>query len=296
VSPRTLVSFHAHPDDEALLTAGTLARAAAEGHRVVLVVATAGEAGLASADYSADLGAQRAAELDQSAAALGCARIVRLGYADSGMADAPTGHPNSFATADVEVAARRLADILVEESADVLTTYDPAGGYGHPDHIAVHRVGARAAELAATPVVLQATVDRRLLLRTLRALRVLSSVARLLRRASRPSRVSRVSVPPEFDPARFANAYTAPDGLTHRIDVRRYTGAKRAAMQAHASQASTDNPDFGTRTLALCLRLPGPVFRAAFGREWFIQADLGADKRPVRPLVHDVFAGVATRP
>src|SRR6478609_8711002 len=112
-----LVSFHAHPDDEALLTAGTLARAVAEGHRVTLVVATAGEAGLA-------------------------------------------GQPPG-----PELAARRLADLLIEERADALTSYDARGGYGHPDHLQVHRVAARAAELAGTPVVLQATIDRTALLR-----------------------------------------------------------------------------------------------------------------------------------
>jgi LmbE family N-acetylglucosaminyl deacetylase len=263
----TLVSFHAHPDDEALLTAGTLARAAAEGHRVVLVVATDGEAGLASSEYVATLAAQRTAELGRSAAALGCARVVRLGYADSGMADARTGHPDSFADVDLDTAARRLADVLIEEAADVLTTYDAVGGYGHPDHVAVHRVGARAAELAGTPVVLQATVDRQVLLRVLG----------LLARGRR-----RLNLPAEFDPNRFSTAYTDRAELTHRVRVGRYARAKRAAMQAHASQASAD---FGARTLSFCLRLPGPLFRAAFGREWFVQAG----RSPVRPLLDDVF-------
>ena len=154
----TLVSFHAHPDDEALLTAGTLARAAAAGHRVVLVVATAGEAGLASADDLADgaLGKRRTAELERSAAALGCARVEVLGYADSGMADAPSGAAGAFALVSVDEAAERLAAILREESADALTIYDPAGGYGHPDHVQVHHVGIRAAEIAGTPLVLEA--------------------------------------------------------------------------------------------------------------------------------------------
>src|SRR6185369_10070105 len=83
--PRTLLAFHAHPDDEALLTAGTLARAAAEGHRVTLVVATAGEAGLAGQPVGPELATRRLAELRASAAALGCARVVELNYPDSGM-------------------------------------------------------------------------------------------------------------------------------------------------------------------------------------------------------------------
>ncbi len=276
--PYTLVSFHAHPDDEALLTAGTLARAAAEGHRVVLVVATSGEAGLAASAYTAgpeaSLGTVRRAELERSAAALGCARVVWLGYADSGLADARSGDPASFADADIESAAQRLAAVLTEESADVLTTYDAAGGYGHPDHIAVHHVGARAAQLAGTAVVLQATVDRRLLLRVLRVLRLAGRVLRL---------------PAEFDPARFTAAYTAPEALTHRVDVSRYTASKRAAMQAHVTQTSAD---FGARTLAICLKLPRPVFAAAFRYEWFVQGG----RVPVRPLVDDVFDSVRGRP
>src|SRR6185503_18158817 len=85
--PYTLLAFHAHPDDEALLTSGTLARAAAEGHRVVVVVATDGDLGLAADAYSGDggLGARRLDELRLSASALGVARLVYLGYADSGL-------------------------------------------------------------------------------------------------------------------------------------------------------------------------------------------------------------------
>ena len=86
---RTLVAFHAHPDDEALLTSGTMARAAAEGHRVVLVVATDGGLGLAASEYvgasDTTLGSVRMAELQTSARALGTARVETLGYADSGL-------------------------------------------------------------------------------------------------------------------------------------------------------------------------------------------------------------------
>src|SRR5215475_7587974 len=166
----TVLAFHAHPDDEALLTGGTMARLAAEGHRIVLVTATDGEAGLAStgATDGIRLGDVRQRELSQSAEILGCARVVRLGYADSGWSDSQSSRADAFSRMAVEAAARKLSAILADEGADVLTIYDPAGGYGHPDHVQVHRVGARAAELAGTPLVLQATVDRDLLTRALR--------------------------------------------------------------------------------------------------------------------------------
>lgn len=274
----TLVSFHAHPDDEALLTAGTLARAAAEGHRVVVVVATAGEAGLAAAAShgvvsggpstgSWSLGETRMAELSRSAAVLGCARVELLGYDDSGTAGTAGAHARPFAHADVEEAAGRLATVLREERADVLTVYDAAGGYGHPDHVAVHRVGVRAAELAATPVVLEATVDRTLLQR---ALRLLGRFRHL---------------PPDFSADRFDGAYTSRAELTHRVDVRRFTRQKRSAMVAHATQSTGGDT---SRTLAVCLRLPRPLFRLAFGHEWFTERGRVRSGK----LLDDVFASL----
>ncbi len=267
--PYTLVSFHAHPDDEALLTGGTLARAAAEGHRVVLVVATTGGAGPASRDVLArgPLADQRKAELERSARVLGCARVAWLGYEDSGTADAPSGADSAFAEADVEEAAARLAEILREERADVLTIYDPAGGYGHPDHVQVHHVGVRAATIAGTGVVLEATLDR-------------GALQRMLRIVSRLPRV-----PASFDPVRVADLYTAREALTHRVDVRRHTRAKRAALAAHASQASTDS---GLRLLTVLLRLPRPVFRWALGREWYVEHG----RAPGQPLLDDIFASL----
>jgi LmbE family N-acetylglucosaminyl deacetylase len=265
--PYTLVAFHAHPDDEALLTAGTLARAAAEGHRVVLVVATAGEAGLVAGGRTGPaLATRRLAELESSARALGCARVEVLGYADSGMRG-EAGGAQAFARADIDEAARRLAELLQEESADVLTVYDPAGGYGHPDHVQVSRVGLRAAQLAGTPSVLEATVDRTALQRVLRLVHRLPGI------------------PADFAPSRFASAYTDRSALTHRIDVRRFATAKRASMAAHVSQAGADE---GTRTLAVMLRLPRPLFRLVFGREWYVERG----RAPRRPLLDDIFATV----
>ena len=230
----TLVAFHAHPDDEALLTAGTMARAAAEGHRVVLVVATDGDLGLASSTYAGDghLGQRRLAELRTSATRLGVARVEHLGYADSGLGPElfpdPPGRVR-FARASDEEAAERLAAILREEEADVLLGYDRNGGYGHPDHVKVHRVGALAARLAGTPRVLQATVPR-------------DTICRAIRLASRLYRF-----PPEFDPTSFERAFSPRSEITHRISVRRYAGAKRASMRAHASQASADGGADRTR-------------------------------------------------
>ncbi|MCW2780890.1 MAG: LmbE family protein [Marmoricola sp.] len=267
--PFTLVAFHAHPDDESLLTGGTLARATAEGHRVVLVTATAGEAGLADDQQGGDgrLAERRLAELHLAAQALGCARVVVLGYPDSGSGtpDAADQGETPFALLDPAGPAARLATILREEDADVLTVYDERGGYGHPDHIQVHRVGLLAAELAGTRVVLEATIDRDRLQR----------VARLM------ARLPRVSLLIPAD--RFSGSYTARAELTHRVDVRRQLPAKRAALAAHLSQATGGG---SVRTLALLLRLPRPVLGPVLGAEWYRERG-----RPVgNPLVDDIFA------
>ncbi|TQM64073.1 PIG-L deacetylase family protein [Humibacillus xanthopallidus] len=271
--PRTLLAFHAHPDDEALLTSGTMARAAAEGHRVVLVVATDGELGLASQEFAADgaLAGRRMAELRRSAAALGVSRVEHLGYADSGLGPEVAPDPpgaTRFVRADVEEAAARLAAILTEEDVDVLLSYEPNGGYGHPDHKQVHVVGRRAAALAGTPRVLEATVPRDTICR---AIDVAAKVYRF---------------PPEFDRSSFDRAFSARSEITHRIDVRRHIAAKRASMRAHASQASADGG--ADRTLAAFLRIPRPLYDLVFGREWFV--DPAA--RPGDPLRRDVFEGL----
>src|SRR5258708_39841261 len=129
----TLVTFHAHPDDEAIATAGVMAKAAAEGHRVVLVTATKGEHGevvegvLRKGERLAD---RRAAELEEAAAVLGVARCEVLGYVDSGMMGTPENdRPGAFWRADLDEAAGRLAALPGEERA-----HAPTGYHRHRPH------------------------------------------------------------------------------------------------------------------------------------------------------------------
>ncbi|MFQ6171838.1 PIG-L deacetylase family protein [Oryzobacter sp. R7] len=280
---RTIVAFHAHPDDEALLTAGTMARLAAEGHRVVLALATDGGAGLADDALRADgrLGERRLAEAHRSATALGVARVEWLGYADSG--SGPEPEPDApgvtrFCRAPLEEAAERLAALLRTERADLLLSYDARGGYGHRDHVRVHEVGARAAQIAGTPRVLEATVPRDTIARAVRA------VARVYR------------FPAEFDATTFDRAFSARSEITHRISVRRHVAAKRASMRAHASQATGGGAaevgpggQTGDRTLGVLLRIPRPLYDLVFGREWFRDPSLP----PGGPVRTAIFEGEA---
>jgi LmbE family N-acetylglucosaminyl deacetylase len=262
----TLIAFHAHPDDEALLMGGTLARLAAEGHRVVLAVATDGEAGAAASSYggAGRLAAYRRSELDRSAAALGCARVVRFGFKDSG-SSGPAA-VDGFSTLPIEEAAAPLIDLLREEQADALTIYDPAGGYGHPDHRQVHTVGTYAAARAGTPLVLEATIDRQLIRRLIRVVEAIPGVL------------------PSVSAADYDHAYSPGTAITHRVDVRKYLLEKRRSFEAHASQASSDD---GARTLALLLKLPRWLFRLMLGREWYVEHG----RTPGAP-VDDLFASL----
>lgn len=267
----TVVFLHAHPDDEALLTGGTMARLAAEGNRVVLVVATAGEAGLASTDLAAGgaLGATRSAELRQSAGLLGCARVEVLGYPDSGMS--ASGAPqDSFSRVPAERPAQQLAALLEEEHASVLVGYDPAGGYGHPDHLQVHRVARIAALSASIPLLLEATVDRR-------ALRIALVAAALFRRGSA-----------DLTPASDGEHYADPSTITHAVNVLRYTDRKRSALAAHASQATADGQE---RSIEWLLRLPMPVFRLVMGREWFTEVGRRPGPRRLRDPLASLRSG-----
>jgi LmbE family N-acetylglucosaminyl deacetylase len=246
-----VVSLHAHPDDETLLTGGWLAQRAAAGDRVVVVFATDGAAGLARADLRLSLGIRRRQEGEAAARALGASRTVWLGYDDSGMAEDPSDAPRRLADAPVADVARAVAAILDEERADVLTGYDAHGGYGHPDHVQVHHVARAAQTLAAArPVLMEATRDRERLLRWVRLVRPLSRV------------LTGLTLPGD---AVYTDRRTlaGPDGL--RFDVRDQVGAKRAALRAHRSQAGG-----GLRTVALLLALPRPLATRVLGTEWFV--------------------------
>ncbi len=244
---RTLVVFHAHPDDEAIATGGSMLKAATDGHRVVLVVATKGEHGEVADDFldpGEELWQRRVQETHAAAEILGVARVEFLPYVDSGMMGTPENEAaESFWKADVEQAACRLAAILEEEQADVLTVYDENGIYGHPDHIQVHRVGVRAAELAKTPKVYLNTIDR-------------DRVLRLIQLAREQGH----EVPDDIDTEEF-NLGVSSDRVTTRIDVIEFVDRKRAAMAAHASQISEES---------FFLAMPPEQFAMAFGEEDFI--------------------------
>ena len=253
----TIVFFHAHPDDEVMGTGGSAARASDEGHRVVLVVATNGDHGEVPADLAdgETLIDRRRAETGRSAAVLGIHRVAWLGYQDSGMTGwAQNDDPASFWQADVDAAGARLAEILREEAADILVVYDWHGTYGHPDHVQVHRVGHRAAELAATPKVYESTWNRD-------AMKMFSSEF--------------AEGGEDFDPdgpADDGNPFGEPASEIHlAVDVTPYLARKRQAIACHASQ-TTDAGMFAA--------MPEEYFNLGFATEWFIDPDVSGPPVP----------------
>ncbi|MEM7274475.1 MAG: PIG-L family deacetylase [Actinomycetota bacterium] len=244
----TLVCFHAHPDDEALSTGGLMAKASAAGHRVVLVTATRGEQGEPQPDVLApgeELWERRVVELAESAEILGADPPRFLDYEDSGMmGESANDNPACFWQADVDEAAARLAALLTEVDADVLTIYDDHGLYGHPDHIQVHRVGLLAAAQAGVDHVYEATVNR-------------DAAMASMAEASAEMEAAGVEGPSVDD---FDDFGMAENDLTHRIDVTGQLEAKRASMAVHRSQISEQS---------FFLFMPPERFVKVFGNEWF---------------------------
>ena len=264
---RTVVFFHAHPDDEAIFTGGTMALLAAAGWRVVLVLATAGEQGEASALVGPEvpLAVRRMGETARAAECLGAQRVEFLGYHDSGLdgstaATAGTtvaGRPlGAFADAPIGEASARLAAILAEERPAALVSYDARGIYGHVDHVQVYRVGLAAAAEAAVPTVYESTVDREYLHFVETHLVVEATIA------AQPERVGGLGLA------------AAPLGLSTvevdcTVDVRPVLRVKRRAMAAHASQI----PETSS-----AMRLPDADFAAVYGYEWY------ARRGPLGPI------------
>ncbi|GGS26349.1 N-acetyl-1-D-myo-inositol-2-amino-2-deoxy-alpha-D-glucopyranoside deacetylase [Streptomyces griseoviridis] len=279
---RRLLLVHAHPDDESINNGATMARYAAEGAQVTLVTCTLGERGevippeLAHLNGPA-LGRHRMGELTTAMGELGVRDVRLLGgpgrFADSGMMGLPDNEdPGCFWQADVDEAAALLAEVIRETRPQVLVTYDPDGGYGHPDHIQAHRVATRAAELAAAAGHGPARVYWNRVPRTTAE----AAFARLGE---------------ELRGLPFDRAATVDDvpGVVEdeRIDVEiaagdtPYAAAKAAAMRAHATQIEVAGS---------CFALSNALAQPLFTTEYY---ELAAGQPLPEARATDLFAGLA---
>jgi LmbE family N-acetylglucosaminyl deacetylase len=181
------------------------------------------------------------------------------------MGEPTNDDPRCFWQADLDQAADRLADLLHDESADLLTIYDDHGGYGHPDHIQVHRVGLEAARRAGVTRVFESTMNRDQIREAMRA-------AIESGEADEDTVEAAASIDDEDEP--FGTPVAE---LTHGVDVRSTLDRKRRAMLAHASQIGPDSFFFA---------MDEGTFDHAFGTEWYIEH--GAE-RIGPPLADSLF-------
>ncbi|CAM5552194.1 N-acetyl-1-D-myo-inositol-2-amino-2-deoxy-alpha-D-glucopyranoside deacetylase [Streptomyces xanthochromogenes] len=287
---RRLLLVHAHPDDESINNGATMAKYAAEGAHVALVTCTLGEEGevippdLAhlAPDREGGLGAHRIGELAAAMKHLGVTDHRFLGgpgrFRDSGMMGAEQNHrAGAFWNTDVDDAAGYLVEVIRSLRPQVLITYDPDGGYGHPDHIQAHRVAMRAAELAAEPGYRQELGEPHTIAKIYwnRVPRPVAEGAFARLHAANtdfPGIAAIDDVPGVVDES----------DITTEIDGTAYAAAKTAAMRAHATQIAVRGPYF-----ALSNDLGQPIFTTEY-----YQLVSGAGAVAAGRREHDVFEGV----
>jgi len=251
-SAPTLVCVHAHPDDEALFTAGVTSHYGDLGYRVVLITCTNGELGIddhgrPGSDPLHDTEvtrATRAGELQRAAVVAGFSRVVTLGYDDSGMKGWPQNdRASAFMNVDVDAVARTLASIMDEEGASVVVTYDENGFYGHPDHIMANVATRAALERAASPQRLYYPVAPK---------GVLDAFVT-------GARAKGVVLPAWIEDADHT---VSDDTVAATMDVRSLAKRKHLAIATHASQV--DNADLVT--------MDQELFTLLFGIEYYQRA------------------------
>lgn len=290
LSGRRLLLVHAHPDDESINNGATMAKYAAEGAHVALVTCTLGEEGEVippglrhlAADRDDTLGAHRLGELAAAMKELGVTDHRFLGgpgrYRDSGMMGAPQNdRPGCFWRADLDEAAALLVEVVREVRPQVLVTYDPDGGYGHPDHIQAHRVAMRAADLAAEPAFRRDLGDPHEIAKVYWNCVPLSAVEEgfaRLREAGREGDLFPGVAAPSDVPG------VVPDEeVTAVVGGSAHAARKAAAMRAHATQIAVDGPFF-----ALSNDLGQPLFDTEYYK--LVRGRAGAERED------DLFAGV----
>jgi len=246
LSPRgrlSLLTVHAHPDDEASKGAATVARYRAEGVRCVLVCCTGGEAGeilnpaMDRPEVRERLHEVRMEELARSTAVIGYDEVVLLGYRDSGMAESPENEdPRCFARAPEDEAVARLVQIIRRERPQVIVTYaDDQEGYPHPDHLRVHDITLPAFDAAGDP---DAFPDAGPPWQPLKLYYVAWSRARIL---ATHQKFLDLGLESPFDEKWFERP-DHDDRITTRLDVTEHNDVRRAALLAHQTQIDPDSP------------------------------------------------------
>jgi N-acetyl-1-D-myo-inositol-2-amino-2-deoxy-alpha-D-glucopyranoside deacetylase len=283
----TLMAVHAHPDDEIFATGGVFARAADEGMRTVLVVATGGEEGEIrdperdTPEHKARLAEIRAEELARSAGTLGIEEVYSLGYRDSGMLDTPANeHPDNFLQADRQEAAKRVVRLIRDVRPDVLVTYDERGGYGHPDHVTAHEVTTLAVEAAADPDRFH---DLGLPAWSVPKFYNSANPRSIWQYIAEQMHERGIPLGPEDSDYDYESYLTPDELVTTRVDVTPYVRRKHDALMEHQTQVSQDD---GLNSM------PEDLFDALLRTESFIRVHSAVE---VPEPESDLFAGLRDR-
>jgi mycothiol S-conjugate amidase len=242
-TPLTLLTVHAHPDDEASKGAGTVAHYHAQGVRTVLVTCTGGEAGdilnpaMDRPEVVADLPAVRRRELARAAEIIGYDEVVLLGYRDSGMPDSPpNAHPEAFANAPLDEAVGRLVEVIRRERPHVIVTYpDDQSGYPHPDHLRVHDISVPAFEQAGDPDAFPGTGD------PWQPLKLYYSVWSRKRMEAMHRRFGELGLESPFSDEWFERP-SQDDRITTAVDLDGFNEVRLDALLAHETQIDPTSP------------------------------------------------------
>ena len=280
---RVLLGVFAHPDDESFGPGGTLARYAAEGAAVHVIIATDGMAGSvedpAHLQTHESLAQVRSTELSNAAVALGITTVWSLRFRDSGMRGAPENeHPDALIQQAPDVLVDELRGYIRRLQPDVIITHDPFGGYGHPDHVRCYETVTAAFYLAAAegrrstngyhgPQKLYYTAFDKWWLKIM--------VRTMLLTGKDPTAFGRNK---DINLAEISEWETP---VHTRIDITDYLPRKLAASQAHASQYS-GGPSYMMRVL------PRFVRRRFQGVDTFTRAF----PAPNGKVEHDLFVGL----
>jgi LmbE family N-acetylglucosaminyl deacetylase len=281
----TLMAIFAHPDDESFGTGGTLARYGADPEvRVVLVCATRGEAGEISDPQLATpehLGEVREQELRCACQAMGIDELLLLGYRDSGMAGTPENQdPRAFAMANADEVVGQIVEHIRRERPDVVVTFDETGGYGHPDHVAIHYHAEAAFSAAADPARYPHQIEGGLKPHQAQKLYFTAIPQRFFRTAVAKMQELGIEIPERYL-ERIEGQFGLPDeACTTDVYVQDFWEAKQAAIQCHATQL---NPD------SIFSMLPPEIMRELQAWECF---QLAEDFVKSDQEKHDLFAGL----
>jgi LmbE family N-acetylglucosaminyl deacetylase len=278
-----LMGIFAHPDDESFGPGATLARYAAEGVDVHVIIATDGIAGSVEDDLHLQrhdtLAQVRSAELSRAAVALGVASVWSLPYRDSGMRGAPdNNHPDALIRQPLAHTVQEVLGYVERLRPQVILTHDPYGGYGHPDHVRVCEATTAAFHIArgeasrrrepgwTGPQKLYYTAFPKWIIKFF--VRMMPLIGKDPTSFGRNGDINLVEISEWETPVHA------------RVDVDRYLPVKEAASLAHASQYS-GGPSWARA-------LPPPVRRRVFAHELFTRAF----PAPNGTLESDLFAAV----